>query len=67
MGAAMGFTPRQMDEMTLWEFSCCVEGWSMSKGIKKPGKKITDKDYDALIDLQERWNVEAKSGVRSGP
>jgi hypothetical protein len=59
MGAAMGFLPKQIDEMTLWEFSVCVEGWSLSKGMKKPGKPITDKQYDALTEIQERWNKEA--------
>ena len=62
LGAAMGFTPSQIDAMTLWEFSCCVDGWTLSKGIKKPGKEITEKQYDALIGLQERWNKEAKDG-----
>lgn len=55
----MGFRPKDIDEMTLWEFSCCVDGWSMSKGIKKPGKAITDDQYDALVGLQEKWNKEA--------
>ena len=58
----MGFTPSQIDGMTLWEFSSCVDGWTLSKGIKKPGKAMTDKEYDALLGLQEQWNKEAKGG-----
>ena len=23
----MGFWPREVDEMTLWEFDCCLAGW----------------------------------------
>jgi hypothetical protein len=62
MGAAIGFTPAQINAMTLWEFSCCVDGWSLSKGIKKAAKPMTDKDYEALVGLQERWNREARNG-----
>jgi hypothetical protein len=60
MGAAMGFLPKHIDEMTLWEFSACVDGWSLSKGIKKPGKAISDKQYDALTALGDKWNKESK-------
>jgi len=24
----LGYTPRQVDEMTLWEFDACVEGYA---------------------------------------
>ncbi len=58
----MGFLPKQIDELTLWEFSACVDGWSLSKGLKKPGKPISDKEYDALTALGEKWNKEAGGG-----
>lgn len=28
----MGFMPRQVDEMDLWEFAACVEGWRAVHG-----------------------------------
>lgn len=30
----MGFTPRQVDEMTLWEFTACCDGFSEAHGGK---------------------------------
>lgn len=28
----MGFTPRQVDEMSLWELAACIEGWNRANG-----------------------------------
>lgn len=28
----MGFTPRQVDEMSLWELSACIDGWNEAHG-----------------------------------
>lgn len=30
----MGFTPRQVDEMSAWEFQCCVVGYQEANGQK---------------------------------
>ena len=26
----MGFSPREIDEMTLWEFDCCMAGYQQA-------------------------------------
>jgi len=33
----MGFTPAQVDAMSAWEFSACVEGYSEAHGGKRAG------------------------------
>jgi len=31
----MGYTPRQVDEMTLWEFECCFDAHQKQNGKSK--------------------------------
>lgn len=31
----MGFTPQQVDEMTLWQFTACIEGYAAAHGGRK--------------------------------
>jgi hypothetical protein len=33
-GQHMGYSPRQVDEMTLWEFNACYDAWKIANGIK---------------------------------
>lgn len=46
----MGFTPRQVDEMSLWEFVACCDGFSEAQGAKQrpDGGDIEDADLRAL-------------------
>lgn len=30
----MGFTPQQVDLMSIWQFTACLEGWQRAKGEK---------------------------------
>ncbi len=38
----MGFTPRDVDRMTVWEFNACLKGWKAANGIKPKGREISD-------------------------
>ena len=31
----LGFDPRQVDRMSLWEFTACAEGYMVANGVKK--------------------------------
>lgn len=31
----MGFTPQQVDRMTLWQFMACLDGYNAAHGGKK--------------------------------
>lgn len=50
VGAVMGFTPAQVDDMGLWEFLACKEGYEIAHGGKKP-KGSGDIDEDRLREL----------------
>ena len=38
----MGFTPREVDDMTLWEFAHCMEGFRLSKGVEDSPPEMDD-------------------------
>lgn len=38
----MGFTPEQVDRMTPWEFSACLDGWKRANGGKAESGGISD-------------------------
>ena len=55
----MGYTPAEVDQMSMWEFECCFDGYARANGIKTGKVDITDDQYQQLVDLGERWNREA--------
>lgn len=47
----MGLSPRQIDEMTPWEFTACSDAWVQAHGGKKKGPGMSDDDLaDAGIE-----------------
>ena len=44
----MGFTPAQVDEMSMWEFAACAEGFNRAHGDGKPKPPTEDEFDDAL-------------------
>jgi hypothetical protein len=38
----MGYTPRDVDQMTIWEFNACFEGWKAINGVKPRGRDISE-------------------------
>jgi hypothetical protein len=51
-GAAMGFTPQQVDAMSIWQFNAAWSGWIKSKGPVK--ETLSDEQADELFDWLER-------------
>lgn len=45
----MGFSPRDVDDMTLWEFQCCVDGYRQAHLIEK--ESAPEMDDDRLAEL----------------
>ncbi|TBC01421.1 hypothetical protein ELH34_37445 [Rhizobium ruizarguesonis] len=35
-GAVIGYSPRDIDDMTLWEFACCSEGYRKAHASEEP-------------------------------
>lgn len=44
----MGFTPRDIDTMSPWEFSACVAGWNKANGDGKPVPP-TPEEFDEIL------------------
>lgn len=42
----MGFTPKEVGEMSLWEFSCCASAFM--KKDQGEGQELSDDDMRAL-------------------
>lgn len=44
----MGFSPAQVDQMSMWEFIACVEGWNKAHGSSKPAPPSEDEFDDSM-------------------
>jgi hypothetical protein len=51
----IGFTPAQVDGMSLWEFSACVEGWRRAHSDEEemPDPPSNEK-FDEMIERHAR-------------
>lgn len=49
----MGFTPREVDDMSLWEFVACCDGWrdAHSTGEEMPDPPSPDEFHDMVNRL----------------
>lgn len=47
----MGFRPRDVDEMGLWEFMACLDGYVEANGGKKRGGGDADIDDSRLREM----------------
>lgn len=57
----MGFTPQQVDDMSMWQFFAALNGY-IDANTPKQGNKLTDAEADDLFDWIER---DAVAGVLS--
>ena len=48
----MGFSPRQVDEMSLWEFVACADGYAEAHGGKKKRKQRSAEPSADIADLR---------------
>lgn len=44
----MGYSPRQVDEMSLWEFGCVVEGYKRANGFEEALPAMDDEKLAEL-------------------
>jgi hypothetical protein len=54
-GAAMGFSPRQVDEMSLWEFQAVMDGWGRSQGVETKAAPPSPEEHRARLE-RHRWH-----------
>ena len=46
----IGFTPAEVDAMTLWEFNACCEGYRRAHSPEEPPAPPTPEEYAAMIE-----------------
>lgn len=42
----MGFPPREVDSMSLWQFFACLDGWNAAHGGDQ-NKEMSDAEFQA--------------------
>ena len=45
----MGYTPRQIDEMTIWELSACIDGYKQSNGGEEKNEAPTAEEFYDMV------------------
>lgn len=48
----MGFSPRDVDTMTLWEFACCSEGFRKAHETEKETAPAMNGDELAALGIE---------------
>ena len=44
----MGISPVDLEEMSLWQFSCAIDGWNAAQKPDQPPAMSND-DFDGMI------------------
>src|SRR5215471_3368455 len=52
-GAAIGFTPRQIDEMTMWELTACVAGFNRANSADADLSPPTDEEFQQMLEAYD--------------
>lgn len=45
----MGFTPRQVDEMSLWELTACADGYAKANGASTKAEALGEDEHEELM------------------
>lgn len=45
----MRFTPRQVDEMTLWELAACADGFNRANGGEETVQPPSNDEFDQML------------------
>lgn len=48
-GAVLGFTPQQVNEMSMWQYMTAMDGYIKANSTEEPGK-LSTKETDELWD-----------------
>lgn len=51
-GAVMGFPPRDIDDMTLWEFAVCYEGYRKAHASEEEAPPAMNDDVAADLGIE---------------
>lgn len=53
VGAAMGFPPSEVEQMSLWEFEAAFEGWKARNGVSTGLSQAEFDDLAAMVDAAQ--------------
>ncbi|QTL01911.1 hypothetical protein J5J86_13960 [Aquabacter sp. L1I39] len=60
----MGFTPRQVDDMSLWEMAACVEGYTKANGGEvKPAAPSVEEHLALVEKVRARRNASTRPTI----
>lgn len=48
-GCAIGFTPREVDELTFWEFAACIDGYNRANGADEMPEPMSGEEFDEAV------------------
>lgn len=48
----LGYTPREVDDLTLWEFEACVNGYRQAHSSKEETPPAMDDDTAAELGIE---------------
>jgi hypothetical protein len=54
-GAVMGFTPQQVNEMSIWQFMSALDGYSKANSAEGD-KSLSDSEKDELWEWLQEGN-----------
>jgi len=46
----MGFTPQQIDDMSLWQFMATLEGWRVANGAEPRIEPPSEDEFEAWLE-----------------
>jgi hypothetical protein len=41
--------------MSLWQLAACVAGWNKAQGGESQPEKMTEADFDAMLERNANW------------
>lgn len=50
----MGMSPPIVDQMSIWQFLACKDGWDRAHGGEE-GKEMSDADFQAASDVYDAF------------
>jgi hypothetical protein len=42
-------TPREVDDLSIWEFTAAMKGWNKANGGDSKPKSLSEEEHDALM------------------
>lgn len=65
-GAAIGFTPQQVMDMSIWQFNKAVEGYIKANSSKEDKKFASKEEEDSIFDFMlNGFGIKTKTTLKN--